>query len=311
MRSRQNSGLSCKRSGSSVTFKCDFKLDVPDITCDKTQIEQIVMNLVVNAVEAIGDDNGMVKVGLATVVLSGHGDADFLGNTIAAGLYACLEVSDTGCGMDKETQKRMFEPFFTTKFTGRGLGMSAMIGIVKSHNGALQLESKPGEGTTFKVYFPLTAKPAPVRIAQIRPLNTSTSCNSGNRIDSTILLVDDEEELRSIGIDMLADMGFSVITACNGREALDVFSGRKSEIGLIFMDLTMPEMDGIKAYKELRKITSIPIVICSGYGYDEISSYINDDARADFVPKPYRPDQVRDILTRLLDNAEPAGQLRR
>src|SRR6185369_5830993 len=103
-------------------------------------------------------------------------------------------------------------------------------------------------------------------------------------------------------------MGFSVITACNGREALDMFSDGGSEIRLIFMDLTMPEMDGIQAYKELRKITSIPIVLCSGYSYDEIPTYINDDVHADFVPKPYRPDQVRDVVTKLLDSGETVDQ---
>jgi len=285
-----------------VAIKHDFKSHMLKITCDKTKIQQIVMNLIVNAVEAIGDNNGLVTVGLATVVQPDRGESDFLGNTIAAGTYACLEVSDTGCGMDEETQKRMFEPFFTTKFAGRGLGMSAVIGIVRSHNGAIQVSSKAGEGTTFKVYFPLSPEADSAQITEPQ-LNTSVDINSGNSISSTVLLVDDEEELRMIGTNMLQTMGFSVITACDGREALDMVSDKRLTIDLVFMDLTMPEMDGIKAYVELRKITSIPIVLCSGYGSDEISSYINDDMHADFVSKPYRPDQVRDILIRLLGNS--------
>jgi len=285
-----------------VTLKHESKRDALEITCDKTKIQQIIMNLIVNAVEAIGNNNGMVRVGLATVVQPGQGETDFLGHPIAEGSYACLEVSDTGCGMDVETQKRMFEPFFTTKFTGRGLGMSAVIGIIKSHKGALQVSSKPGEGTTFKVYFPLTPKPDPAKTTQAPRSDSSANCNSGHGVSGTILLVDDEKELRRIGTDMLVAMGFSVITACNGREALDIFSERGSTIDLVFMDLTMPEMDGIKAYGELRKITSIPIVLCSGYGSDEISSYINHDVHADFMPKPYRSNQVREVMTRLLDN---------
>ena len=135
-----------------VTLELDLKRDVPEIKGDNSQIQQIVMNLIINAAEAVGDNSGSIRVALKkTIVQPGQSDTDCLGNVIPAGMYACLEVSDNGCGIDEETQKRIFEPFFTTKFTGRGLGLSAMLGIVKSHNGVLQLSSKPGVGTTFTV----------------------------------------------------------------------------------------------------------------------------------------------------------------
>jgi len=285
-----------------VCFELDFNRDVPHLTADKAKIQQIVMNLVVNAVEAIGDNNGIVRVALTTAVVEpGQANADYLGGIIAAGTYACLEVSDTGCGMDEETQKRVFEPFFTTKFTGRGLGMSAMIGIIKSHNGSLQLSSKLGEGTTFKVYFPLPAKPDTGELTEDPVVETGGLWSAGNSIDKTILLVDDEEELRNTGSSLLVALGFTVITASNGREALELFSDPASAIDLIVMDLTMPEMDGIETYRELRKTApAVPILFCSGYGNNPISLHIRDDVYADSVSKPYDPNEVRKILARLL-----------
>ena len=143
----------------SVHVELDLKRDIPDITGDASQIQQIVMNLIINASEAIGDNKGTIRVELEKVnVPPGSADATFLGNPVLAGSYALLQVSDDGCGMDEETQKRIFEPFYTTKFTGRGLGMSAVLGIIKSHNGAINISSQTGVGTTFKVYFPLSNK---------------------------------------------------------------------------------------------------------------------------------------------------------
>jgi signal transduction histidine kinase len=139
-----------------VVLEIDLNCDIPELIGDCVQIQQIVMNLVINAVEAIGDKNGSIKVILKkTNIQTEQVHADFIGKTIPARRYACLEVSDTGCGIDDETKKRMFEPFYTTKFTGRGLGMSAVLGIVKSHDASLQLFSTPDVGTTFKVLFPL------------------------------------------------------------------------------------------------------------------------------------------------------------
>jgi CheY-like chemotaxis protein len=179
--------------------------------------------------------------------------------------------------------------------------MSAMIGIIKSHKGSLQLSSKLGAGTTFKVYFPLPAKADTGELIEAPVSETAGTWSAGNSINRTILLVDDEEELRSTGASMLVAMGFTVITAPNGREALEIFSDAGSAIDLILMDLTMPEMDGIEAYHELRKIAStVPILFCSGYGNDPVSLHITADLHADSVSKPYNPNEVRKILTRLL-----------
>lgn len=284
-----------------VCFQYQLGSDVPEVTGDEGKLQQIVMNLVVNAVEAIGDGQGTVKVGLGkATVLPGEEPADFFGNSIAAGAYACLEVTDTGCGMDEQTQKRIFEPFFTTKFTGRGLGMSAMIGIIRSHHGALQLNSQPGAGTTFRIYFPVAAA-ADGADAAAQGSDTQTTPHEETSLHGTVLLVDDEDELRSIGAGLLAAMGFTVITASNGREALEVYQRRQSEIDLVLMDLTMPEMDGIETYHELRRHDlALPVLFCSGYGNKDISPSIHHDAHAAFVPKPYKAEQLREWVVRLV-----------
>ena len=283
-----------------VCFQYQLGSDVPEFTGDEGKLQQIVMNLVVNAVEAVGDDHGTVRIGLGkATVFPGERPVDFFGNPIAPGAYACLEVADTGCGMDEQTQKRIFEPFFTTKFTGRGLGMSAIIGIIRSHKGALQLYSESGAGTTFRVYFPVSAAAAG---AETAPRGSDTTTGPGGEADlhGTILLIDDEEELRRIGAELLAGMGLTVLTASNGREALAVFRERQSEIDLVLVDLTMPEMDGIETYNELRKnAISLPVLFCSGYGDMDISPLISHDAHAGFVPKPYKVEEVREMLKRL------------
>ena len=280
-----------------VSIELDLASDEPEITGDPAQIQQIVMNLIINAADAIGGNNGTIRVVLT--ILSGLTsplENDFFGNTIPAGSYACLEVSDNGCGMDVETQRRIFEPFFTTKFSGRGLGMSAILGIIKSHDGALHLSSRPGAGTCFKIYLALsptscTADTAPTAKPSVHPVKAI----------GTILLVDDEEALLIIGSSLLHAMGFSAITASNGREALEIFRKRASEIDLVLLDMIMPEMGGVEAYHELRKLSrNIPVVICSGCNVEGFSIKSYNDELVGCVQKPYRPDQLQEVLMRML-----------
>ncbi|BCG45791.1 Sensory box histidine kinase [Citrifermentans bremense] len=280
-----------------VTVECDFVTGLPKLTCDEAKIQQIVMNLVVNAAESLGEQGGEVKVAvLQKTLLKAEPKVDCFGNQIPPGAYLCLEVADTGCGMDPETQKRIFEPFFSTKFTGRGLGLSALSGIIKSHNGALQLRSTPGAGTTFSVYFPLPPDTHP----ESNGIAPPSSPPEAAMLQGTILLVDDEEELRAVGAELLASMGFSVIAAKNGSEVLRIWQERKREIDLVLMDLTMPELDGIETYRALRKDTpSLPVLFCSGYGDQDIRPCIGEDAHAGFISKPYRLDLLQTVLATL------------
>ena len=280
-----------------VTITLDMKRDIPMIIGDKGQIEQVVMNLIINANEAIGENHGTIAVRLKKIIIhSDQPEIDYFGNEILPGSYASLEVSDTGCGMSEETKRRIFEPFYTTKFTGRGLGMSAILGIVKAHNGTLQLTSTSGTGTTFKVFIPVAG--AYGQVEAVVP----TEAVETALLKATVLLVDDEDTLRNIGEILLKALGFSTITAANGREALDLFRERGNEIDLVMLDLIMPEMGGIEAYHELRKIDSaLPIIICSGYGAESAADVITTDDNARFLQKPYNTIELRRVLHERLD----------
>ena len=288
-----------------VTIAFDSKHDVPEIKGDSSQIQQVAMNLIINAAEAIGASNGTILVTLAMVtVVSDQQIADFLGNPIPTGRYVCLEVSDNGCGMDEKTLKRIFEPFYTTKSTGRGLGMTAILGIVKTHDGALQLSSKTGLGTTFKVYFPDPDQREAVNvISPEKPLPSA-------KARATVLLVDDEEALLTIGSALLSAMGFTAITASNGREALEIYREGGSRIDIALLDFIMPEMDGIELYQELRKTSpTIPVVICSGYSVEGILEITANDEHARVILKPYNPVQLQNVMLNLLglDIREPVA----
>ncbi len=278
-----------------VTIEADINKDISDVIGDATQIQQVVMNLIINAAEAIGDSNGTIKVSLTMkTVQSEREEFDYIGSGILPGVYACMMVSDNGCGMDEVTKMRIFEPFFTTKFTGRGLGMSAILGIVKSHSGALQIESTPGIGTTFTVLFPLPIAVETAKVAQAGGSNLSDT------LHGKILLVDDEEALRTVGSSLLNAMGFTVVTAANGREAMKIFRQQGSGIDVVMLDFIMTEMDGLEVYRELRTLSEkLPVIICSGYGAEEIAEVIKNDGYAGFILKPYKPGELRDVLMKL------------
>jgi len=278
-----------------VSIELNLPRILPEIRGDAGQIQQVVMNLIINAAEAIGDKEGTIRVSISKMqVQDDQSERDTFGNPVKPGRYICLEVADNGCGMDGDTQKRIFEPFYTTKFTGRGLGMSAIRGIVIAHEATLNLTSTPGVGTCFKISFPLLYATDSVE----KSISTSTKTKI---LGGTVLLVDDEEFIRSMGTDLLESMGFKVFTAEHGRAALESYHLRGSEIDLILLDLTMPVMGGIEAYKELRQINpSLPIIICSGYSVEMVEHIIKTDLHAKFVHKPYKPAELRDVITKMV-----------
>jgi PAS domain S-box-containing protein len=275
-----------------VLLNLNLEKMAPPIEGDPAQIRQVIMNLVINASEAIGDKSGVVTVSTG----ASYCDAEYLQETfhvdsLPAGLYVSAEVSDTGCGMDRETQLRIFEPFFTTKFTGRGLGMSAVLGIMRGHRGALRVYSEPGRGTTFRLLFPASTEAGEV--------STGKGGASGNewRGSGTVLLVDDEETVLAVGRSMLETLGFSVITAWDGREAVEVYRLRGREIAFVVMDLTMPHMSGEEAFLELRRIDpGVKVFISSGYSEWEISARFAGKSLAGFIQKPYQIAELRNVL---------------
>jgi signal transduction histidine kinase/ActR/RegA family two-component response regulator len=273
--------------------------DIPLIKGDAGQLTQIVMNMIINASEAIGEVQGEIRVSLKKIAVKDEQLVrDHQDRTIPSGGYVCLEITDTGCGMDNEIRQRIFEPFYTTKFTGRGLGMSAVLGIISSHGGALQLFSQPEEGTTFRVYLPAQESgPAEVEPApQASPLLWQGS--------GTILLVEDEELIRIIAGAMIRKLGFSVIEASNGREALELYQLNAADITLVITDMGMPVMDGYALFRELKKLKpELPIIISSGFGAVDVTSRIDRDDIAGLIGKPYNFDNMREVLKSVVGDA--------
>lgn len=276
-----------------AVIKTDLSAKIPLIECDASQLGQVVMNLIINASEAIGKEQGEVNVSFASIkVEPGKPYEDYHGKAIPPGEYVCLEVTDNGCGMDEEVKWRIFEPFYTTKFPGRGLGMSAALGIIKSHAGALQLFSQPGHGTTFKVYLP--ALTSEIDGDEVQTVSVTAAPWQGS---GTILLAEDEAQVRYIAKEMLQMFGFTVLEAVNGKEALDTYLKNTLVITLVVTDMGMPVMDGYQLFSELKKLNSeLPIIVSSGFGDTEVSKRIGRDNIAGIINKPYNMNQLQEVL---------------
>jgi CheY-like chemotaxis protein len=291
---------------SSISKKAVLNLKLgerlPPLRGDPSQIGQVLMNLVINASEAVGDHNGVITISTGVSNCSRQNlRGVYLDETWTEGRYVWLEVADTGCGMAPETQQRIFEPFFTTKFTGRGLGLSAVLGIVRGHKGMLKVESQPGQGATFTVFFPASREEAALT-GRDGGLSSETWKGTG-----TILLADDEESVRTMGKRMLRRLGFEVLTAVDGREALEIYHAQREEIKLVLLDLTMPCMDGEETLDELRRIDpEIRVVMSSGYSEGEIAARFAGKRLAGFLQKPYALYELAQCLRRALaDDQSP------
>ena len=280
-----------------VAINTNISSEKLSMTGDASQIRQIVMNLVINASEAIGEVQGTVHVSLSrTEIKKMPMEKDLFGKTIPAGGYLCLEVTDNGCGMDDECMRRIFEPFYTTKFTGRGLGMSAVLGIVSAHRGAIQLTSQPGQGTSFKIYLPVLSRDSAAEAAsqQASPEQWQGS--------GTILLVEDEVQVKLIAGSLLQKLGFTVIEASDGKEALELYHTMAADITLVVTDMGMPVMDGYELFRELKKLDpKLPIIISSGFGDIDVTSRISGGDIAGLISKPYSFDKLRDVLKSVVE----------
>jgi PAS domain S-box-containing protein len=279
-----------------ATLRHEFAEDLPLIDADATQLRQIIMNLITNASDAIEDANGIIRLKTG----SRECDESYLSETYLAddlptGPYVYVEVSDTGCGMDPETLERMFDPFFTTKFAGRGLGLAALLGIVRGHRGAIKIRTRPGEGTSIRILFPAAegrSAPSEVQRTESDPWQGS----------GTLLLVDDDEDVRAMAKKMLEHLGFEVLTAENGLRALDVFQHHRGEVRCVLLDLAMPKMDGETCFHELRRLDAhLPIVLCSGYSEQDATHRFADRRPTGFVQKPFEISSMRDVLRDALD----------
>ncbi len=280
-----------------VILNLNLHRNLPRIEGDPSQIRQVLMNLVMNASEAIGDLSGAVTISTeVTYCDRGFLRETYLDDDLPEGRYVTLDVSDTGCGMDRETRERIFEPFFSTKFTGRGLGMSAVLGILRSHRGAVKVYSEPGKGTDFRMFFPVSEKVGEPTLLREIPRGQEWKGTG------TVLLVDDEQTVLDIAGRMLEMLGFSVETAVDGMDALDVFKRRRDEVKCVLLDLTMPRMSGEEAFKELRSLDPVlPIVLTSGYSEMEVATRFSGTNVSAFIQKPYRFSELRETLRRVID----------
>jgi signal transduction histidine kinase len=287
-----------------VQIQINATPNLPSIEADPTQIQQLIMNLLINGAEAIGDNTGTV------IVTTGVREVDasqlnryYTAPEIASGQFVFLEVKDNGCGMDEPTLSRIFEPFFTTKFTGRGLGLAATLGIVRGHQGALKVDSEVGNGSTFEILFPATTRAPRKREAPPQKAPRRVSANEGH-----ILVVDDEEVVRCTAKSALERYGYTVLLSENGHHAVDVFMRLSSQISLILLDLTMPVMGGEEALRKLRAIRpDVAVILTSGFDEARALEGFRETEVAGFLKKPYTVEAlvklVRSILTSRAANA--------
>jgi PAS domain S-box-containing protein len=268
---------------------------LPAVEADATQMRQVIMNLITNASEAVGDTRGVIAITTGVMECDEtYLSESYLDDHLPGGTYVYIEVSDTGCGMDTEAQRRIFDPFFTTKFTGRGLGLAAVLGIVRGHKGAIKVYSEAGKGTTFKILLPAVEWQPGERV---KTVEESTPLQGGG----TILLIDDDPFVRTVASAMLAQLGFQVLTAVNGREGLKIFRTHGAEITGVILDLMMPEMGGEEAFLELRKLRSdVRVILSSGYNEQDVTQRFVGKGLSGFVQKPYTVANLRSALKRAL-----------
>jgi CheY-like chemotaxis protein len=278
-----------------ASVRYQLALSLPLVAVDATQMRQVLMNLVLNASEALGDRPGTITLSTAIQLV----DATYLRSSeiegdLPAGRYVCLEISDSGCGMSRETIDRIFDPFFTTKFTGRGLGLSAVLGIVRGHKGAIKVYSEVGRGTTFKLFFPAVSSEGAAR--------ASRETEDEWRGAGTVLVIDDEPAVRKITERILGALGFEPIVAPDGRQGLELVRERGDALVAVLMDLTMPNMDGETAFREIRSLRpQLPVVLMSGYNEQDAIARFAGKGLAGFLQKPFTVDALRQQLRSVIE----------
>ncbi|HQH27842.1 MAG TPA: response regulator, partial [Oligoflexia bacterium] len=276
--------------------KVEYALDcpVPPVIGDAAQLRQVLINLLLNASEALNGKPGIIGVE-AGVKRCRADDFSCLacGDSLPEGEYVVITVRDTGCGMDSDTAAKIFDPFFSTKFIGRGLGLAAVLGIVRGHNGGIAVSSHPDQGAQFLVYLPVN------RLADEMPRDISVCCGAP-LARQTVMIVDDEELLLAMAERIMRRAGFRVLKAGDGRAAVEVFRAYREEISVVILDLMMPELSGEETMLELRRLDPrVRILFSSGYSEHAISPEIINSALTGFIKKPYRPVQLLAAVERL------------
>ncbi|HUW59699.1 MAG TPA: PAS domain S-box protein [Candidatus Bathyarchaeia archaeon] len=284
-----------------AVLKYNCSPNLPLIHGDAAQLHQVIMNLITNASDAIGDEPGVITISTRTIMADrAYLSKTFLNDNLGEGFYVCLEVSDNGCGMDTTTLPRVFDPFFSTKFAGRGLGLAAVLGIVRGHKGAIKVYSEPGNGTTFKILFPATDTAG--TDAESGDAARAKNALAGWHGAGTLLVADDETTALQVAKDVLETYGFKVIGATNGKEAVQLFEQYQDEIIAVLLDLMMPIMNGEEAYELIHAIRpDTPVVLSSGYTEQDVSERFAGKGPVAFIQKPY---VLQDLAKKLRDVLE-------
>jgi signal transduction histidine kinase/ActR/RegA family two-component response regulator len=274
-------------------MRMDLAGDLPAVRANASQIRQIVMNLITNASEALGQEGGVIAISTRLVRI---GRDSLERGELAEGEYVRLRVSDTGCGMTKEIQDKIFDPFFTTKFAGRGLGLAAVQGIVRSHRGSIHLASAPGAGTRFEILLPCTQEAAEL-VPELPPPDPVVVV--APPVTGTVLVVDDEEMLRIAVCKMLRKERYSVIEAGDGDTALQLFQANPAEIGVILLDMTLPGISGRKLFEALRQIRpDVRVILTTAYTKEMAANAVGTQQPWGFIRKPYHIADLISLLRR-------------
>ncbi|MFH0995037.1 MAG: response regulator [Pseudomonadota bacterium] len=310
---RRNLPLLCATLPNDVILETDLPSPGPAILANENQIRQVLTNLVSNAREAIHAAGSTIRlvVGPVSAVEIPESPRFPIGWLPQDTVYACLEVSDTGCGIPAADIEKIFDPFYTSNFTGRGLGLPVVQGIVRAHGGTVTVESEPGRGSIFRVFLPVTTtavlwRPLPIVLSagttgtfqMDKPEKTSKIEGS-----VTVLLVDDEEPVRKMARMMLTRLGVAVLEARDGIEAVAVFRQHRNEIGCVLCDLTMPRLDGWKTLEALREIApGFPVILSSGFDKEQALAGIHSEWPQAFLGKPYKAKDLREAILQVLVN---------
>jgi PAS domain S-box-containing protein len=278
-----------------MILKTNFPSFGPVIHADAGQIQQVLTNLVTNAWEATDENKGAISLSVKTFSMT---DIPVLNRfpidwQARESVYACLEVVDTGCGITNKDIEKIFDPFFTTKFTGRGLGLSVVIGIVQAHGGGVTVESEPGGRSIFRVFLPVSNEEVPCRsdLPSMQGVLQTGGAEKFSKIEGgdTVLLVEDEEIVRNVARIMLTRLGYTVLEAKSGAEAVEIFKQHQNEICCVLSDLTMPFMDGWETLTALRKLSpDIPVILSSGYDEAQVIAGDHPERPNAFLGKPYQ-----------------------
>jgi two-component system, cell cycle sensor histidine kinase and response regulator CckA len=287
-------------------FRFSFDKNLPNVMGDASQLDQVLMNLMINASESLEGMDGEIYVS------TGYKNRDQLKQNalfdteeLSENGYVYIKVNDNGCGMTDEVQQKIFEPFFTTKFTGRGLGLAALLGIIKSHDGTISVKSEVGKGSCFTIYLPCSDVDQIEAKKETAPTSLEDTDRDVvvNKIVNSILIVDDEEIVREVAQNALEMGGYSVVTAPDGIKGLEIYKANVKSISAVLLDMTMPHMDGAEVFAELRKIRpDLPVIITSGYSKSTIKEKITEGSIAGYLRKPYRINELLEMFNGLAGN---------